>query len=90
MSDGPIGGDVGYANPAARDAFLLALDSDDRALTLRLARGLVACGNALPGLTREALGLPVRATYGAAARHVLSLDRPLHQGADGAARVSID
>jgi len=65
---------VGYASPASRDAFLRALDEDDRAHARRLALDLVACGNVLPGLTREALGLPVGATYGAAARLVLALE----------------
>lgn len=74
MSSDGIPSDPGYANPKARDAFLRALDGDDHPLILRLARDLTACGNALPGLTREALGLPSGATYGAAARHLLSLN----------------
>lgn len=74
MSTDGIPSDLGYANPIARDAFLRALDGDDHPLILRLAKDLIACGNALPGLTREALGLPAGATYGAAARHILSLN----------------
>lgn len=74
MSAAAIQNDLGYANPTARDAFLRALDGDDHPLMIRLAKDLIACGNALPGLTREALGLPVGATYGAAARHILSLN----------------
>lgn len=88
MSVVPTSEDVVYANPPARDAFLKALDGDDRALSLSLARDLVACGNPLPGLTREALGLPVGATYGAAARYILSLDRPPRLGQDGAPSVA--
>ena len=74
MSEDGIQRDTVYANPDARDAFLCALDSDDRRLAVYLARDLIACGNALPGLTCSALGLPLGATYGAAARHILSLD----------------
>jgi len=72
MSTDTAAHDVVYANPATRDAFLEALDKHDPALSLRLARDLVTCSNALPGLTREALGLPVGATYGAAARYILA------------------
>lgn len=68
----PTENDVFYARPAARDAFLNALDSDDRDELTRLARDLVRCGNPLPGMTCDELGLPVGATYGAAARHILS------------------
>lgn len=74
MSGEVTPGDLGYANPTARDEFLRALDGDDHPLMIRLAKDLIACGNALPGLTREALGLPAGATYGAAARHILSLN----------------
>lgn len=76
MSAAGIPHDCVYANPAARDAFLRALDGEDRLLALRLARDLITCSNALPGLTRAALGLPLGATYGAAARHILSLAPP--------------
>lgn len=82
MTDGSGHRDSVYANPAARDAFLAALDSDDRALSVRLARDLVGCSNALPGLTREALGLPAGATYGAAARYILALEQPREEGRD--------
>lgn len=76
-------GDGFYANPATRDAFLNALDGDDRLLMLRLARLLESCANALPGLTRETLGLPAGATYGMAARHILAL-HPMVAPEDGA------
>jgi hypothetical protein len=69
----PSEGDVMYASPATRDAFLNALDGEDRLLTIRLAKQLATCMNRLPGLTRDALALPIGATYGAAARHILSL-----------------
>lgn len=62
------------ALPGVRDAFLDALDGDERARTNRLARDLVDCIDVLPGLTRLSLGLPEGATYGAAARHILALD----------------
>lgn len=64
--------DVAYARPEARDAFLRALDCDDRQELARLACDLIRCSNPLPGITREELGLPTGATYGAAARHVLA------------------
>jgi hypothetical protein len=64
--------DLIYARPAARDAFLNALDSDDRDALTRLARELTHCSNPLPGVTRDELGLPAGATYGAAARHILA------------------
>lgn len=83
MSGPPLANELFRAPPAARDAFLRALDGDDRVLAIRLARELVACCNALPGLTRDALGLPAGATYGAAARHILSLD-PSTAAAPGA------
>ncbi len=73
MNPAATNGDVVYASPATRDAFLNALDGDDRLLTIRLAKQLATCMNRLPGLTRDALALPIGATYGEAARHILSL-----------------
>ena len=63
-----------YASPQLRDQFLAALDADDRVLLARLAVGMTGCMNALPGMTRDQLGLPIGSTYGSAARHVLALD----------------
>jgi len=60
-----------YASPAMRDRFLGALDADDHALSAELARSLTGCSNPLPGMTCEALGLPVGSTYGCAAQRVL-------------------
>ena len=60
-----------YASPAIRDAFLRALDVDDRALSTRLARDLTECTNPLPGMTCSQLDLPIGSTYGCAARRVL-------------------
>jgi hypothetical protein len=69
--------DTCYASAAARDEFLVALDTDDRALSTRLARNLVGCMNPLPGVTCGELGLPIGSTYGSAARHVLERHLPL-------------
>ena len=55
-----------------RDRFLNVLDSDDHSLLKRIALDLVRSRNPLPGMTCEKLGLPLRSTYGAAARHVLA------------------
>lgn len=76
MNTSDRGPDTVYASPETRDAFLRALDTGDRALSIALAGRLVTCINPLPGMTREALGLPPGATYGAAARSVLSSSRP--------------
>jgi hypothetical protein len=56
-----------------RDRFLLALDADDRTLSIELALGLTACANPLPSMTCGQLGLPVGSTYGCAAKRVLVL-----------------
>lgn len=63
-----------YASPAARDAFLTALDGHDRELVATLARNLTGCNNPLPGITCAELGLPGGSTYACAARHVLARD----------------
>lgn len=65
------GADDRYASPSARDAFLLAIDTDNRGELNRLAQDLIRCSNPLPGTTRDELGLAVGATYGTAARHIL-------------------
>lgn len=62
-----------YASPAMRDAFLVALDADDGALAAQLALNLTECTNPLPGMTCNALALPMGSTYGCAARRVLVL-----------------
>ena len=62
-----------YAPAAVRDRFLAALDGGDHAVSARLALDLTGCGNPLPGMTCDALGLPARSTYGCAARRVLVL-----------------
>jgi hypothetical protein len=62
-----------YASAAMRDAFLIALDVDDRAATTELARELTGCTNPLPGMTCNKLDLPIGSTYGCAARRVLLL-----------------
>lgn len=63
-----------YVPAAVRDQFLAALDAGDKVASTRLALGMTACLNPLPGLTCEALGLPARSTYGTAARRVLVLN----------------
>ena len=60
-----------YAPAAVRDRFLVALDGADRQLPVRLAADLVTCGNQLPGMTCQLLGLPAGSTYGSGARRVL-------------------
>jgi hypothetical protein len=62
-----------YASAAMRDAFLIALDANDRALATRLALNLTGCTNPLPGMTCNELALPVGSTYGSAARCLLAL-----------------
>jgi len=62
-----------YASPAMRDAFLIALDADDRAGATRLALNLTGCTNPLPGITCTELALPLGSTYGSAALCVLAL-----------------
>lgn len=71
-----------YASPSARDAFLRAIDSENRDELNRLAQNLIRCSNPLPGTTRDELGLATGATYGMAARHILNCDSqvigPMH------------
>lgn len=62
-----------YASAAMRDAFLIALDANDRALAVRLALNLTGCANPLPGMTCNELALPMGSTYGSAARCLLDL-----------------
>jgi hypothetical protein len=62
-----------YASAAMRDAFLIALDANDRALAIRLALNLTGCTNPLPGMTCNELALPVGSTYGSAAHCLLAL-----------------
>jgi hypothetical protein len=61
------------APPAIRDAFLFALDADDRARSTDLALQLTGCTNPLPSITCDKLDLAVGSTYGCAARKVLLL-----------------
>jgi hypothetical protein len=61
-----------YASADMRDRFLDALDAGDHVLCAILARDLINCGNPLPGMTCEQLGLAGGSTYGSAARSVLS------------------
>ena len=56
-----------------RDQFLDALDAQDRARCTELALNLTHCSNPLPGMTCDALGLPIGSTYASAAHHVLLL-----------------
>jgi hypothetical protein len=60
-----------YAPAPVRDAFLLALERDDHALAMRLARTLTTCHNPFPGLACDQLALPHGSTYGGAARELL-------------------
>ena len=60
------------ASANQRDQFLNALDARDIDLCHRLAEDLKNCGNALPGVTCEQLGLPPGSTYGSAARTILT------------------
>jgi hypothetical protein len=62
-----------YASPTIRDQFLVALDTDDRALSAQLALNLAGCSNPLPGMTCQQLGLPIGSTYGSAAQYILAL-----------------
>jgi hypothetical protein len=63
-----------YASPRLRDQFLIALETQDRALSSSLALNLIDCTNPLPGVTCDELGLPRGSTYGSAAQRVLSLN----------------
>ena len=60
-----------YAPGRLRDEFLKALDDHDAALSHRLARQLIACGNPLPGMACDQLDLPRHSTYACAARLLL-------------------
>lgn len=62
-----------YAAAFVRDRFLNSLELSDRSLSVALAPSLLGCGNPLPGLTCEELGLPNPSTYDCAARRVLTL-----------------
>lgn len=68
-----IAGDTLYAPATVRDKFLNALDGQDTALSMQLAKNLTSCMNPLPGITCGELGLPPGSTYGSAARRVLML-----------------
>jgi hypothetical protein len=63
-----------YAPAAVRDRFLASLDTGDWNTSTDLATNLTACGNPLPGMTCNQLGLPMGSTYGAAAKYVLAID----------------
>jgi hypothetical protein len=65
-----------YAPGAVRDRFLASLQAGDWETTVQMATNLTACGNPLPGMTCNELGLPIGSTYGAAAQSVLK-QRPL-------------
>ncbi|HEX5957919.1 MAG TPA: hypothetical protein VFY92_04590 [Hyphomicrobiaceae bacterium] len=67
--------DAVYASADQRDRFLNALDSQDMRLCQTLAADLTNCGNALPGMTCEQLGLPQGSTYGSAARTILGMQK---------------
>jgi hypothetical protein len=60
-----------YAPAAVRDAFLDALERNDRPLSERMAQSLTTCGNPLPGMICDELQLPHGSSYGAAARLIL-------------------
>jgi len=62
---------VTFASPGLRDEFLRALDDEDRAVAVRLARNLINCANPLPGMVCDQLGLPAGSTYASAAGLVL-------------------
>ena len=64
-----------YASGRLRDEFLRALDGDDAALSHRLAEQLIDCGNVLPGMACDQLGLPRQSTYSLAARAVIGAPR---------------
>ena len=72
--------DAIYAPAELRDRFLNALDGKDVVLRDRLASDLKSCVNPLPGMACEQLGLPLRSTYGAAARLVLATSREADAG----------
>jgi hypothetical protein len=60
-----------YAPSSERDRFLRALDGEDPAVAVALARQLTGCSNPLPSSTCISLGLQVGSSYGSAARHVI-------------------
>jgi hypothetical protein len=63
-----------YAPAAVRDQFLASLDAGYWDTSRDVATNLTACGNPLPGVTCNQLGLPMGSTYGAAAKCVLTMD----------------
>ena len=60
-----------YAPAAVRDAFLDALERNDRQLSARMAQELTSCGNPLPGMICDELNLPHGSSYGTAAQLIL-------------------
>jgi hypothetical protein len=60
------------APPELRDAFLTALDSNNRSKATELASHLVECTNRLPSPTCADLGLPFGSCYSQAAERVLA------------------
>jgi hypothetical protein len=67
-----------YAPAAVRDQFLASLDTGDWNTSKDMATNLTACGNPLPSMTCNLLGLPMGSTYGAAAKYVLAMDALKH------------
>jgi hypothetical protein len=67
-----------YAPAAVRDRFLASLDTGDWNTSIDMATNLTACGNPLPGMTCDQLGLPMGSTYGGAAKRVLAMDALKH------------
>jgi len=67
-----------YAPAAVRDRFLASLDTGDWNTSIDMATNLTACGNPLPGMTCDQLGLPIGSTYGGAAKRVLAMDALKH------------
>jgi hypothetical protein len=62
-----------YAPAAVRDRFLASLDTWDGNNSTEMAMNLTGCGNPLPGMACNQLGLPIGSTYGAAAKCVLAM-----------------
>ena len=61
-----------YAAADVRDAFLAALDEQDDARRVAIARHLVGCANPLPSVICASLGIANGSTYGAGALAVLT------------------
>ena len=61
-----------YAPANIRDQFLLAIDANQQALSIKLAANLTHCNNPLPGVTCALFGIPLGSTYSCAAREVLN------------------